>query len=142
MGLVRYLNPQKYYDSEKKRFQSLAFCPSENGGISVVDIECAQGASGSLCEHGIKYYRTIGEKPGPAGDPVIFWEIPDDLLPRDCEVRQSDSDTGDPCHHEIEKWNEKEARKTFKQIQLSEMKICAEDGIRPLTIEDLEGRYE
>jgi hypothetical protein len=138
LRLARYLNAEKFYDPDKRRFQSLAFRNSSNGGISLVDVECAIKASGDLCSHGRIFYQGNKNRPGPTGNPVIFWEIPKDVIPVNCSWEPSVSTTGDNCHGDLKDWKDKEAEKVFKKTSLEQMTICAENGSRPLQIEDLE----
>src|SRR5436305_12774563 len=98
MGNIRVIH-RRYYDSERKRFASPAFQPSSNGGISVFDKFCALETSGAVCQHIREYYA------GQAGDPPIYWEIPNDLQPANCRVEIKESSTGDLCHRDIFDWS-------------------------------------
>lgn len=129
---IRVVHPRDY-DVEQGRFKSLSFKPSSSdGGISVFKIQCGIDASGSVCEHIRKFYDSL------TGDPPIYWEIPAEDIPTECEYPQSDSESGDKCHHNIKNWSEKESKKYIKKKSLDTYLICDPNGTRSLTKEDLD----
>ena len=131
MGFVRVIS-QKHFDPKKKRFQSLAFKPSStDGGISVFDQDCAIQVSGNLCTHIQKFYSQV------AGDPPIFWKIPESILPADISITQSVSSSGDQCHFNIGQITEKDARKIIMGVSIHDFMICINGSHRELEEEDL-----
>ena len=97
----------------------MAFRPSTtNKGISVFDKECAKETSGDICNHIEKFYSEI------AGIPIVFWEIPAEIIPQGCRIKQSVSNKGDECHHDIFDWEAKESEKTIKNVPLDNLEIC------------------
>jgi hypothetical protein len=132
MGFLRIIHP-KHYDPDTRRFRSLAFKPSSDGGISVVSRECIEQTGSGVCAHIAKFYRSV------LGEPPIFWEIPETVLPTHCQFIQDPSDTGDDCHHNLIGLSDREARRIIKQTPLDEMRICEVAGApRPLTEADLD----
>ena len=129
---IRVVHPRDY-DIEQGRFKSLSFKPStEDKGISIFNTECGITASGSVCQHIEKYYNTL------TGDPPIFWEVPTEDIPEGCSLPQSDSESGDKCHHNIIGWGEKKSKAYIKKKAFDTYLICDPNGVRPLTKEDLE----
>lgn len=108
MRWIRFVH-SKFYDHDKKRFMSLAFNPSSNGGLSVVNEKCAVNTSGTVCANAKEYYpdRIIG-------DPPIYWIFDDSIFPCDIDIKP-DRSNGDPRHHNIFGLTQKQAGKTFKQ---------------------------
>lgn len=121
---IRIIN-KKHYDKKLKRFTSLSFKPSSNGGISVIDKECVLHSTGCVCDHIQRYYGSV------SGDPPIYWEIPPNLLPENCEFQQTPSASGDDCHHNILNVTNQEAREIllksnmFAEFYLCENKECS-----------------
>src|SRR5436190_1074987 len=106
-----HILPHKHWESALCRFSSLAFKPSDtDGGISVIDMECAIGSSGAVCAHLRNQY------PGIAGEPPIFWKMPQNFLPNTASFVSSPSTGGDPCHSNITGLSEKVARRLFKKF--------------------------
>jgi hypothetical protein len=130
-NLFRVINPRDF-DTEKGRFSSLAFRPSSNACISVVECECAVAESGSICAHIRRFYSDQTEPPG------IYWNVPPEDVPANCIIEETASSTGDKCHRDIHGWPAKAVRKYFIQIAIEEMLICSEDGVRHLSQSDLE----
>ncbi len=131
MGFIRIIHP-KHYDPDSNRFRSLAFKPSSDGGISVISRECIEQTGSSICGHIAKFYASV------LGDPPIFWEIPEAVLPPTGQFIQAPSDTGDDCHHNLVGLSDREARRIIKQMLLGEMSVCLETGEhRSLTGADL-----
>ena len=131
MGLIRIVH-QKHYDPRQGRFKSLAF-KNYGEGISVIDEDCIRRLGNSVCDHIRGYY------PGVYGEPPVFWRVRDDAY-RGRTVTQSDSFSGDRCHHDIVGLTDKEARRVFKTVPIEEFQICdpnADNGTRSLTTADL-----
>ena len=132
MPYIRLLNISKHYVPRKKRFASAAFKSSSNGiGISVVNKECGEEHSGTICSHFAEHYE------GVAGTPIVFWEIPDEQIPETCSFVQSVSGTDQWCHHDIVNWDDDDAQRTIKNLPIEDTKICSEEGVRNLTQNDL-----
>jgi hypothetical protein len=131
MGFIRIIH-QKHYDPDRKTFSSLAFKPSSDGGISVISRECIALSGSSVCGHIARFYKSV------SGEPPIFWEIPEVVLPANCQFIQEPSDTGDDCHHNLVGLSDREARRIIKRTPLGEMSVCLETGDhRSLTEADL-----
>lgn len=132
MPYIRLINIKWHYASRKKRFASAAFKPSSDGsGISVINKECGEEHSGTICAHIAEHY------PNVAGTPIVFWEIPADQIPTTCSFVHSVSGTDQWCHHDIVNWDDADAQKTIKSLPIEETKICSENGVRNLTQNDL-----
>src|SRR5436190_4011842 len=127
MGFIRLIH-QRHYDPDEQRFRSVAFRPSTDGsGISVIDADCILRSSASICEHIRRFY------PDVSGTPAIFWDIDPEVLPENCQLAQQTSLTGDECHYNLKGLSKEEARAIFKEVPLTEFKICTETGeYRPL----------
>lgn len=98
MDVVRILNLDRY-DSIKGRFNSVAF-KIGGAGFSVIDGDCANERSGTICVHVERYYQRI------AGQPFAYWLLDpqaliEELAPEQAYLQSSPSDTGDACHREI-----------------------------------------
>jgi hypothetical protein len=133
MGFIRVIH-QKYYDPDSESFASLAFKPSSDGsGISVIDEDCLHATSPSCCSHINKYCRDV------AGSPPIFWVIRSQDLPAECECVHSRSASEDECHCNIQGLTKHQARRIFKSISLSDMRICIDgETDRALSAADLQ----
>jgi hypothetical protein len=117
------------YDPDRKNLSSLAFRPSSDCGISVISRECIELSGSSVCGHIARFYKSI------SGEPPIFWEIPEDILPANCR------NPAIPGMIVITIWSASmtaEARSIIKLTPLSEVSVCLETGEhRPLTETDL-----
>ncbi|MGH9850983.1 MAG: hypothetical protein ACREBD_14190, partial [Blastocatellia bacterium] len=100
--------------------------------ISVVERNCAIHTSSTICQHLARFY------PNQVGDPVIYWEIPNNKIPEACRFEQQTSTTGDDCHFNIYGWNRNQTRKTFIALQLKDFTVCSPDGEQPLQKSDVE----
>jgi hypothetical protein len=129
MGFFRVIHC-KFYDSERGNFKSLAFAPSSDKGISVVDLDCSVQTSGSICGHISRFY------PNQAGDPAIYWRIPDQKIPEVCSFEPQPSTTGDDCHFNIYGWTRAQSRSTFVALRLTDFTVCTPDGERSLQQSD------
>ena len=130
MQYVRIV-PREHWDTNKKRFTTLAFKPSSDDGISVIEKQCLSEISASVCDHIRKYYPHI------SGEPPIFWEFPDNILPPSVRFIPIPSDRGDLCHRDVSGLSEKEARKIFKGVSLEEFSVCTNGNHRGLRVSDL-----
>lgn len=123
----------KHVDRKRRRFSSQAFNNSSDGsGISIVDRECVDNHGDEICAHISKFY------PGQVGDPIIFWEIPADIIPSYCKAEPEPSETGDDCHYNIKGWGDKEARDVFIRLLPEAFEVCDQSGPRPLTQTDID----
>lgn len=133
MRIVRAIH-RLHYSEHEKRFKSIAFEASDDGGVSVFDANCAERESGSICAHLQKHYVPIDI----ASDPPIYWEFDQDILPPGCVVERTP--TEDPCHHDI-RLNKKKSKKFFKdqtkEKGLEPFMICDNSGLRPLSEQDV-----
>jgi hypothetical protein len=129
---IRVIHP-KHFDYNKKRFSSLAFRNSSNNGISVFELECTEIQGRPLCEHIHAFY------PNPiSGDPTIFWVISEDELPIGLDFIKHPSSSGDDCHVDIVGLNDKQARNMLISKEMSDFKICLDNGsYRSLSINDM-----
>ena len=130
MEYIRYF-PRQHWDSRLGRFQSLAFRPSDDGGISVVEQPCAT-AGHSLCEHLRIFYPS-------AGEPPIFWRFSDAILPNTTSIVESPSDTGDTCHRDIINISNKDSSNIFKKFcaQPDDIEICVGNESRRFSPSDM-----
>ena len=133
MSFLRLINLKEHYSRRKKRLSSLAFRPSSNGGISVVNRECVNRTGTSLCEYLARCYPVK-----ITGDPIAFWQIPNHIIPLHCQSKQTPSEKDKKCHYEIFGWATADAEQTIKKLPLSEIDLCAEDGFRKVQTSDLE----
>lgn len=130
MAFLRLINIEHH--CRKGRLSSMAFRASDKG-ISVIDKECAEYRSQSVCNHVRTHYSKT------AGTPIVFWEIPDNTIPADCEAVHSINGTDLWCHYDIIKWTKpqiKEAEDTIKKLPLTELKICVEAEARQAVLAD------
>jgi hypothetical protein len=109
MALVRIIHPDEY-ESHDKRFKTSAFEPSDDGGISVVDTDCAVLASQTVCEHVVQNYPTLIAGPPPVT--FYLWTVPD--LPAGCGV-SNPAGYQDPCHRNITGFSRGKAKSFFKR---------------------------
>src|SRR5665213_2565977 len=116
MHYIRLLHP-KHFDCERNEFKSLAF-KNYDGGASVVQRECVDSTSTSICEHIRKFYPNTG------GDPAIFWVFPQTAIPAGGTLVPIPSDTGDDCHHDITGLSDKQLRGFLKSSSLPDYQIC------------------
>jgi hypothetical protein len=133
MELILLLHISQY-DANCGRFTSDSFKESSReygGGISVVDRDCAVAKSDSICAHIRRFYSGITQ------EPPIFWFFDSSIL-RGSELENEPSTTGDLCHRNIRNFPRKEARRIFRAQDMFTFKICAPEGIRNLTSEDLQ----
>lgn len=132
MPFIRLLNVSHHYDARRRRFASLAFRPSSDGsGISVVERDCAEEHSGTICSHIRTHYAST------AGTPVVFWAIPQEQIPDECNFVHSVSGTDLWCHYDLTGWKKSHAEKTIKRVPIEDAQICTDDGVRALSFDDL-----
>ena len=128
MPYIRIVHPLRY-DIQKERFQSTAFQPSTNNGISVFDEECGIKCSGSVCQHIRKYYSQVH------GEPIIYTIVPNDFFEAD-KVNKTPSNTGDDCHADIMAKTKKASRDLVKKLKHEAYAVCLENDVTiPLTKE-------
>src|SRR5215210_256921 len=134
MGFVRVLH-HHHFDLRHGRIVSYAFKNSSDGsGISVIDAECADLESGSVCQHIARYY------PGQTDVPAFFWRIPDGTLPAPpaCRAVQRDSASGDRCHFDLQGLTDRQSGRLIKNAGRGDLRLCTESGIDgELTAEDI-----
>ena len=132
MCYIRLLR-KEHYDATLGRFTSVAFKPSSNGGISVFDQQCAEETSRTSCQHILNFYAAI------TGSPVIYWVIRADVLPHQCSIRATPSDTGDLCHHDIELKRQVARALLPKSLDPTCMFVCDGTGqSKPIQSSDVE----
>jgi len=131
MGYIRLIH-SRHYDRRKGRFTSPAFSISQNGGVSIISRECIDGSERTVCAHIRKYYpeRITGE-------PSIFWEFSDEILPDGHRIEATASDFGDECHNDIFHVQRKHLRKIIINVPISDFNICTNDSHRNLTTSDV-----
>ena len=128
MPFVRLIH-RDHYDPNKGYFQDFAFkAPRRGLGISVVERDCANGLSTSICEH-------ITTRYPPFASPPIFWQLPDGLYPIDRFA--PDASEGDPCHYNIEPISAGHTERIRKAIRVDDCETCEGERVRPLTLADL-----
>jgi len=132
MGFIRLIKG-KYFDRKLQRFQSLAFRNSSTKrgkGISVIQQECISGTGATKCAHVERYYHQNFD------EPYIYWDIPKDILPSECEFDQETTASGDECHYNIRRLSNSAAKTIFKGIPITTFKICENSHARFLTLGD------
>jgi len=130
-GLIRLIHG-KHYDKRRKRFTSLAFKNSEGGGISVILGDCVDASRRSICQHIRTYYPAR-----IAGEPPIYWEFPQSILPAEkCVEPHIDPAITDPCHANIERVCDSQAKQLLPR-DLAIYQICVNGKSRGLTEADL-----
>lgn len=133
MAYIRLLNFSLHYSKELGRFKSPAFeNTGKPPGISVIDLDCANLASGDACQHCARYYAAI------SGIPIIFWQIPNQVTEDGCQVEQETTESGDVCHYNIRGLSDNRARKTIIKVPIEDLTICADGGPRQMTRDDLD----
>ena len=119
-NFIRLVHP-KHYDHDRDRFVSAAFSVSkEDKGVSIICIDCAIKASGSICAHVANFYQS-----SIAGSPAVYWPLKD--LPADTEFVQTDSDTGDKCHYITRGLSKNKARNIAKAINYQDCFVCPDE---------------
>lgn len=132
MAYIRLLNFSLHYSKELGRFKSPAFeNTGKPPGISVIDLDCANHSSGNACQHCARYYAAV------AGLPIIFWTIPDQIVEDGCHLEQETTESGDVCHYNIRGLSDNRARKIIIRVPIEELMICADEGPRSMTGDDL-----
>ena len=132
MELVLLLHISQY-DEQLARFRSTCFERSGDGtGISVIDKECIDRQTGSICDHARTFYGKI------AWEPPIFWRFDSLQLPEGYSLDEVLSDTGDECHRNIEGVSDGRAKKFFKRQEDPVFEICNGEGPHPLTEDDIQ----
>lgn len=134
MELIR-LVPRKLFEPHLNRFNSGCF-REDDGGISVVDLQCIEGKGHTIYEHVGKYYRSFADP-----EPIFLRFFDTDLPSQDgLKVQQSTSESGDDCHHDIVGMTNKEQRNFWRRHapDIESLEICLADGkIRQLNLDDL-----
>ena len=123
----------RFYDWRKRRFTSLAFRNSTNGGASVIDRACIDVSGNSVCVHIVTFYPDT-----VSGDPAIYWEFDTAILPNPHRLEQQTTPSGDVCHYNIHDLSDKQLKTEFRIVSVSEMSICDGGADRPLTYDDVE----
>jgi hypothetical protein len=130
MALIRLIH-RDHYNAKKGRFQDLAFKNSRDGsGISVVDCDCVDAADANSCSHVDRYYPAYRT-------PTIFWTIPRERLPEECDIAEEISNTGDECHRNLKGISANDADRIRKTIAVEQCSICDDGKVRELTLDDL-----
>ncbi|ULO24673.1 hypothetical protein [Methylocystis sp. SB2] len=118
------------YDITLGRFQSGCFSESsDDHGVSVICVDCATAANGSVCRHARASYAAIGEPP-------IFWKFSFADLPSGARVEQKTVD-GDDCHHNLHDIRRKDRERLVKKRPINDYIICTENGEEEATQEKL-----
>ncbi len=91
MDYVRLVKPE-WFDHSGDAFKELAFRKHSDGtGLSIFDLECAEGESGVILQHVRKFYSDFIRE----GD-VVFCMISDTEFPPNSTLIKTDDP--DPCH--------------------------------------------
>ena len=113
MQYIRLLHLRDY-DKSKGRFTSICFRNSTNGGISVIEFDCAKKQSNGACQHIKKFYHPV-----PAKTPFIYWVLNDSDLTKfldNMRLVQKITETGDSCHYDIMDVKNNKAEKFFDKF--------------------------
>ena len=135
--------PISKYEPGKGRFRSECMeNSSDDSGLSVVSLPCVSNKASNPCDHGRAYYPNI------AGDaPIFFVFVPSEIF-GECSLEEVPSDSGDDCHRNLKGVSDKQAKKLMQNklpvgnVNFSQFKICAQDGIRAITQADIDILYQ
>ena len=125
----------KHYDVTRREFKTGAFQRSakkRGGGLSIIQCDCISATGKPICEHVRIYY------PSAASEPPIYWKFDESVFPSGYRIEQSDSDTGDICHHNVFDVSHGSLEKIFRSIPLSEFLMCRDGMATPITANDHE----
>ena len=137
MQYTRLLHPLWWSDRDQ-RFSDISFKPSSEkfgGGISVVEVPCAEASTGTVCAHLHRYYSER------FNIPILFWRFDGAVFP-DHTLEAVPGPKGDPCHRNIHNVTSNKAKKhfaeDFKNHGWANFFICEGEGpARPMTQEDV-----
>jgi hypothetical protein len=134
MPYIRALHVNKY-NYLKGRFNSDSF-RNHQGGISIIDFDCAVKASNSICNHLAKYYSHILSEPAffcifDFEEIVITYQQANEAP---IIISPSQSDKGDECHYNIINFKDKLTDKFSKEkFKTPNLYVCCGDNYRALT---------
>ena len=131
MGHIRLLHP-RHWDVTRRRFDKIAFKKSSDGGLSVVEVECANATSGLICEHLATFY------PGVGGDPAVFMLVDDGEWPVGSNITPTVLENNDECHREVDGVSNGQLQRLFQSRDWHGFLICDPMGVRNLTDEDVD----
>src|SRR5665213_98084 len=123
MRYVRFVY-KGYWDPNRRQFNHLAFRLSD-GGVSIIDRECASQASTTICEHLRRWYR-----PCHGEQSYIYWEFDSSVIPATARIRPTLSDSGDVCHREVCDIHRNDAKKIAYNIALGNVMVCENGAAR------------
>jgi len=136
MEYVRLIHPRDY-NGARGRFNRTAFEPSsDDGAISLVQLDCVSAAGRSICAHIREYYPSVVDS-----DFIIFWKFDTAILPEGCRFEQVNNNLGDTCHHHLLGQSDNRAR----SILIAQYKdnrgnffICRNGAHSPLNEADID----
>src|ERR1700730_11955432 len=114
------------YDVELGRFQSCCFARSSNdGGVSIFRVDCAETTSGSICAHALaKYTNVDGEFP-------VIWRFDGSALPSCARIEQK-TENDDVCHYNIYDLSDGQCRRVVKDRVIGDFSICNDLSLQPV----------
>jgi hypothetical protein len=104
---------------------------SDDGKLSVVQVECIDGTARSICDHARRFYPTV------ASEPPIYWRFAEAVFPAGTPIVQETSDSGDECHHNVEGMSDKALKKIFKAVDFHAFEVCQNGHASRLTDADV-----
>ena len=126
--IIRLFHPD-HFSHARGRFNSTAISTSRDG-LSVIDEACAIRCNGSICQHCASHYE-----PRISGDPAIFARIKREDF-HGAEFERDESE-GDYCHFLTNGLPRKLDSRFVKALSIGDLRICAKDGERELTYDDI-----
>jgi hypothetical protein len=134
MQYIRLIHPNDY-DRNRKRLVSLAFRPSSDGGISVIECECVAGTGASVCEHIRRFYASRVHP-----DFILFWTFDAEALPSSSRIESTPGgkDDSDGCHRDIFDLDERESGKIIKKVPIHSLDVCRSGTHSKCTDDDIE----
>ena len=127
MWFIRLSHP-RHYDRTKNRFNSMALKKSSDGsGASIISRKCIDDTGKTICDHIRDFY------PDVSGEPPVFWEFDEALLPNDSRIEQVTSESGDECHHAIHDVSNGKLRKLIIEVPIEDAAVCMNGNHVPLT---------
>ncbi|MDQ3013669.1 MAG: hypothetical protein M3X11_23560 [Acidobacteriota bacterium] len=138
MQYIRIIHPFQISELNGQP-SNLAFKKSSGDkGISCVIFECAIFCNGTICRHIAAHY---GER--IAGNPLIYWLIPDSPVLSGCSFTPKTGHSyipekpSDPCHCNLTGLSISKAEDFVQSQPIEAFTVCDENGERPLQLEDI-----
>src|ERR1700688_4356145 len=131
MESVHLIHPRKY-DVKGGTFIRDAFA-NNRGSLSIIDEECAEQTSGSVCAYIRIHY---GRLPGVASNPPVFWRFDTSSLHAPHRLVDA-TNVRDPCQYVVEGLTDEQLWQSFENVDISNLEICENGTTRKLTLLDI-----